>query len=503
LVPRLIKALVVTVLLATTATGVHAEPSSDVFSAGGYFRIMTRPDFQGGDGKLGHWNLHGRLLNEGPYAMLEMQLALLPQDADSNRVWTSVHARIEGGSVQNADVLGGTLDNFRLSQLYARAGNVLFEDVTWQLGTLFYYFGDLGLYDMRPAAIFFETVGLSATYNTDDVEFQVGVGDSGYFVRGTDYSTILTIGSSLRLRLSKRFELGVAGQLFYEPGVTGNRFAPHKTPSVDYEDFVRGEVAERFLEDNPGREDFFPKPEETSDISYKGVFYLGFSAGPIRWNNLFVTYERRFAENFRTEQLTVNNTPREFTIYSHDLTDERTVLTIGNEMQLALVPSKLDLVWGILYGAHTDGDNDSVSPSDHDRSYVSTVVRLQYYATRELHFLFETSLARETSDNGNLYRKFGDSVFQSTDGLSDTRGLEFGDSKTRDTWQLKVGPTLSPTGWGVYARPSFRLLYGLQYSSQINAFGNNFVESLDQFNDFGSANQRWHHLVALEVETWF
>jgi len=44
---------------------------------GGYFRVMTRPDFQGGDGRLGYWNLYGRLLNEGPFVALETQLHLL------------------------------------------------------------------------------------------------------------------------------------------------------------------------------------------------------------------------------------------------------------------------------------------------------------------------------------------------------------------------------------------------------------------------------------------
>ncbi len=475
-----------------------AEAERDRGSVGGYFRIMTRPDFQGGDGKLGYWNLYGRLLNEGPYGMLELKLDVLQEDPGKKNVWTSVHARIEGGSVQGADVLGGRLDQFRLSQLYARAGNLLFEDVTWQVGTLYYYYGDLGLYDVRPAALFFETVGLSATYKSDDVELLVGVGDSGYFIRGGAYSSILTAGLALRLRPSPKFEIGIGGQVFIEPQVTGNRFAPHVTPGVDYEDFIRGEVVQRFIDDNPGQQDFFPRPEPTSDLSYKGLFYLGFGAGPITWNNLFASVEKRPAENFRTEQ----SGGREFTIYAKDLTDERYVLTIGNEMQLELIAGKLDLVWGVLIGVHWDDDN-SIAPSDDDRAYYSTVLRANYYATPTLHFLVETSLARETSTHGDRYRRFADSIFQATGGLSDPRGLEFGDSDTRDTWQLKLGPVLSPTGLGAWARPSFRFLYGLQHSSQINAFGNSFVESLDQFNEFGSPNQRWHHVLSLEVETWF
>ena len=38
---------------------------------GGYMRVMTRPDVQGGNGTLGYWNLYGRLLNERGYTMLD------------------------------------------------------------------------------------------------------------------------------------------------------------------------------------------------------------------------------------------------------------------------------------------------------------------------------------------------------------------------------------------------------------------------------------------------
>ena len=36
----------------------------------GYVRAGARPDFQGAGATLGYWNLYGRLLNEGPYAMI-------------------------------------------------------------------------------------------------------------------------------------------------------------------------------------------------------------------------------------------------------------------------------------------------------------------------------------------------------------------------------------------------------------------------------------------------
>jgi len=113
-----------------------ADAGDSPFSAGGYARIMTRPDLQGGMSQLGFWNLYGRLLNEGPYAALELRLDLLEHDPVSNHPWTSLHARVEGGSVANADPGGGSLALFRLSQLYAQTGNVLFEHVTWQVGTL-------------------------------------------------------------------------------------------------------------------------------------------------------------------------------------------------------------------------------------------------------------------------------------------------------------------------------------------------------------------------------
>ena len=142
-----------------------AQAPDSRFSAGGYFRIMARPDFQGGNGRLGYWNINGRLMNEGPYAALEMKLDLLQAPPGTTDIWASLHARVEGGSVTTADSGNGSLVNFRFSQLYARAGNILAANVIWQLGTLQYYFGDLGLYDIRPAQLFEDTVGLSARYS--------------------------------------------------------------------------------------------------------------------------------------------------------------------------------------------------------------------------------------------------------------------------------------------------------------------------------------------------
>lgn len=143
---------------------------------GGYVRIMTRPDMEGGDGKLGYWNLYGRLMNEGPYAALELRQGILEPKPGSRAPWTDIHAKIEGGTVANADAGNGSLAYLRLSQLYAQAGNVGLSDVTWRLGTLESNFGDLGLYDMKPAQVLYDTVGAQARYQTPGLEFTLGAG---------------------------------------------------------------------------------------------------------------------------------------------------------------------------------------------------------------------------------------------------------------------------------------------------------------------------------------
>ena len=476
-----------------------ADAPRDRFSAGGYFRIMTRPDLQGGNSRLGFWNLYGRLLNEGPYAMLELKLDVLQAQPGTNDVWASVHAKIEGSSVQNADPGGGGLTNFRVSQLYVKAGNIGLQHVTWQLGTLENYFGDLGLYDVRPATLFNDTIGLSARYQVDRFDLLLGIGDSGYAVRSPHYDTIFTGGGSLRLRVNEHFELGGGGQVGYEPEVQGNRFAPYYTPAVRYEDFLRKEVAKTFFEQNPGKVDQFPKPVAQATSSFKAIGYLGFGKlGPLRWNNFFLSYKRLHPDNSYTESYL----GRDYTIYLSQLTDERYQLQAGNEMQLRLIPDRLDAVWGVLYGQDTNLDN-KLSPTDENRRYYSTVLRLQLYVTPTVHLLAEGSVAEEKSLNGNLYRNHVDSLFQNTGGLSDARGFENGDAAVRDTSQFKGGLVLNPTGFGIYARPSLRLLYGLQYSTQQAAFGNGFVDSLDQFNVFIGPERHWHSLVAIEAEAWF
>lgn len=466
---------------------------------GGYFRVQTRPDFAGGDGRLGYWNLYGRLLNEGPYGALELKLDLLERQVGAPVPWTDLHVKIEGGSIAGADSGGGSLGLFRLSQVYAQAGNVLIPGVVWRVGSLESTFGDLGLYDMRPGQVLLDTIGLQATIPTPAVDVSVGFGDAGYALRGSRYNTVLTAGGTVRVRAGRHLEIGAGGQGYIEPSVEGSRYAPYQTPGLSYEEYWRGEFLLNYAEENPGADQDAPPPEARASQSGKVIGYLGFGdLGPLRWNNLFVSWQKLHPQDLYSE--TYNSVSAD--LYIHDLTDERTVLTVGDELQLRLIPQRLDLVLGGLYGLHRDGDN-AIAPSDDARRYWSVIGRGQVYLTPSLHVLLESSYAEESSTNGDRYRDHADSIFTGTDGVQDERGLEYGDSDARTTLQVKGGFVLNPLGPGIYTRPSLRVLYGGQYSSQNNAFGNSFVETLDQYNTFGNVERHWHHLLALETEVWF
>jgi hypothetical protein len=476
----------------------NAEAVRDRFSAGGYFRIMTRPDMQGGDGKLGYWNLYGRLLNEGPWGTLALKLDLL-QNASRGDPWASVVTQIEGGSFHNTDSNLGKLGAFGVTRLYIEAGNLLAENLSFQLGTLEQRFGDLGLYDMWPAEIFWDTVGVAARYDVERFQVLVGVGDAGFQTRGSNYSTILSAGGMARLRFAGHLEIGVGGQYRHEPEVQGNRNAPYTTPGVAYQDYLRREVVKSWLQENPGQELLFPNPEASSSDSYKLIGYLGFGGfGPLRWNNLFANFLRLHPKNFYTESYG----GRDYTVFVKGLTDERYQVNLGNEMQVGLIRDRLDATWSMIAGYHWDDDN-ALSASDDNRFFFSTVLRLQAYLTQTVHLLAESSLAQEQSLQGNLYREHFDSVFHNSEGIPDSRGFEYGDTDTRNTWQFKGGLVLNPRGPGIFTRPSLRLLYGLQYSNQNQAYGNAFSDSLDQYNIFSGTESHWHSVVAIEAEAWF
>ena len=105
--------------LALLSAPVHAADAD----LGGYLRVGVRPDFGGGSGALGYWNLFGRLLNEGPWLALDGRIRLLERVPGSDDVWTHVHVRIEGGSLANADPNGGSLTAMRLSLANSRQTN--------------------------------------------------------------------------------------------------------------------------------------------------------------------------------------------------------------------------------------------------------------------------------------------------------------------------------------------------------------------------------------------
>lgn len=466
---------------------------------GGYLRVMTRPDLEGGDGRLGYWNLYGRLLNEGPYAALELRQDILDQKPGTLQPWTAVHAKIEGGTVANADAGGGSLAWMKLSQLYVQAGNIGLRDVTWRLGTLEQNYGDLGLYDMKPTILLHDTLGAQARYRSDRFELTAGLGDAGWSMKPEQYNTIFTGAVSARLNVADHLEVGVGAQGYLEPMVLGNKNAPHITPGLDYESWVRGEVLEEWERENPGQLAEFPNPEPTGAQSGKAVAYLGGGGfGPWRWSTVYASYAQLHPKGFVEESYDGETVA----LYVGELTDERSQIFVGTETQLALVPDRWDLVLAGLYGHNEDGDND-ISPSDDDRTFMSAVVRTQVYLSPAVHLLVESSIAEEVSHNGATYRNHKDSIFSSSGGAADGEGLEYGDSDTRHTWQGKGGIVLNPLGPGIYTRPSLRLLYGVQYSTQNNAFGNSFVETLDQYNDFGNVERHWHNVVALEAEAWF
>ena len=261
-----------------TGSDAHAQAR-----VGGYARIMARPDLQGGAGRLGYWNLYGRLLNEGPYAALDFDYDVLEPEVDSRQPWTTIHMRVEGGSVGGADPGNGRLDNFRLSQLYVLAGNVFLDNVTWQVGTLEKSMGDLGLYDMRPATIFFNTVGMGAELKTDQLEVILGAGDAGYSIRGEQYNPVLVAGGSARWG-DEHIQIGFGGQKNIESSVEGNIHAPYDTPGMKYEDWIRGEVIQTFRAENPINADRFPDPVAATADSGHLFGYLGFGGwGPLSW----------------------------------------------------------------------------------------------------------------------------------------------------------------------------------------------------------------------------
>ena len=483
----------------TFAGAAHADAQADRFGAAGYFRINTRPDLQGGNGALGFWNLYGRLLNEGNFGQLDMRLDLLQADPGTDDPYADVHARVDCTSFGQSDANNGSLAQCHFSQFYVEAGNVLLPHVKFRLGTQEYYHNDLGVYDFRPTSLFTDTIGLSADYNVDKLELLFLIGDAGFAIHGTNYNTVLVGGAVANFRVSDHFNFGGGIEGRYEPKVEGDRNAPYVTANLNYADYLRKEIVQNFLEQNPGQENNFPRPTATDANSWDFMGFVEFGGfGPIQWNTLQMRFSKRHPQQSTTE--TFNG--KTYDIFIKGITDERYALGGGDQLMLTIVPKKLDLVWAGYAEYDLDKDN-KVGPSDNNRFIWSTLARAIYYLSPTVHYLTEGSFAYEHSLNGNAYRDHADSIFNSTGGVSDSRGLEFGDSDLRTTVQLKTGFTLNPTGFGIFARPELRLLYGLQYSSQQAAFGSGFNESLNQYNQFVGPERHWHSVISIEAEGWF
>ena len=77
-------------VVAVLCSGLVA-PSSAA-DLGGYVRVATRPDLQGGEGTLGYWNLYGRLPNEGPWVAGGWRQARL--EGTPGAEWAGWRARV-------------------------------------------------------------------------------------------------------------------------------------------------------------------------------------------------------------------------------------------------------------------------------------------------------------------------------------------------------------------------------------------------------------------------
>jgi hypothetical protein len=515
-VKRFVLVLVVA-LCASTASPAFADDIGDRLSLGGYLRIQGLTDFQGGNGRLGLSSngcgtggpcLNGRLLNEGPDGIFLLRLQLLPIDKTGHEPWAAMYARVEGESFLGTDAGGGGLSNYALTSFGIEAGNIMLDNVTWRVGTLWYEPNSMGLYDYFVNDLFYGVIGLSGFYHSKYLDFMVGLGDQGWQLHGSNYDTVFTGGAWVRGRFGDHFEAGGGGQLGFEPASAGNQNGPYQTPGINYIDFYRQDIVQQYFNQlgTAGNVDTqLPNPETRSSVNWKIVGYLGAEKlGPLKSNNLYFHYLRNPPQQFVTETFTPpgGTAPQTYTIYVHDQTDRQYELIVGDEAQVTLLPRRLDMALGAIYGQERNYANTQVAGLDNE-NFESVVARFQLYMTQKVHFLFETSVAHEESLNGNLFRDHEDSIFANDNGVPDALGLQYGDSNTRNTWQGKTGIVLNPNGAGIFTRPSLRLLYGLQYSTAQDAFASGYVTSASQYNQFVGPEQHWHSVVGVEAEAWF
>ena len=167
----------------------------------------------------------------------------------------------------------------------------------------------------------------------------------------------------------------------------------------------RGEAVQSYRADNPIQADRFPDPERADAQSGHVFGYLGFGGwSGLKWNSTFVRWEKRHPEGPKQDSWAGETVD----VHVTNFTDERTVLTVGNETLIDAIPGRLEFALGTLYGLHKDGDN-SIMPSEHDRWYASAVLRAQVALTPTLAWLTESAIAQEVSTNGHFIREHEDS----------------------------------------------------------------------------------------------
>jgi hypothetical protein len=418
-------------------------------TVGGYFRLMARPDLVGGDGRLGTSAFYGRLLNEGPWGLLDVHQSL--GDGGVDGASGSLSLRIEGGAVAGGDPSNGSLLGFRLSQLHLDATHVAGLD--WRVGTLECTFGDLWLYDTRPTQMLVDVLGVSTTWKRGGTTATFGLGDAGWTLHGARYHIVASAGGSM-VHTAGPFTVGLGGQAWYEPA-DGDPDALRSTEGLDVDAWYGDRDAWARL--HPDNAVLPARP--VSGRGWKLAAHAGVGkVGIVHDARVQVVWQHRLPDGPAT--VTVDDTP--VSIGAADHTDGREELVVGAQVDLALVPDHLELAWGALLDVLHDAD-DPTNLTLGNRRGLSTVGRGQLALTRHVSLLAETSVAHEVA-----------------------RGRP-----ARRTWQGKGGLVLSPAGTGLDARPAIRLLGGVQRSSEPDAWPGTPTGS------------HWHALVSLEGEAWF
>ena len=490
-----------------------------------YFRASAQDDFGYNAPTLGWWPFYGRLMNETPWLMADFGYHVVrPETPGAPRA--TLFMRIEGGSYRNYDMNMGGLGNYSVNHIWLETENVLMRHFVTQTGNLWYNMGYIGIFDNFTSQVFWETIGIRAGHRLPKFEYFLGVGDSGWAIyrnRKGDgfthhqYANIPTVGGLIKVNLYEiaalkpvtakylpYWQAGATFQIMWERQNETMRGTPHQTPNVSYADIMRGEAFEKFMLENPGSSDYFPWARPVSANYYKLTAWTGFGGpeiGPFKiyWNDLSFRFEKKAPQIAVTE--TYDGESKD--IYISQFTDERYETVLFDEIQIRLLPNHFDLNAGFGFGYSWDNDNQ-IRPDDHNRVITSFVVRPIWYITEHLHYLVELVYAREKSTIGNRYREHFNSIKSNTKGIPDPDGLEWGDTDTKHTYQIKTGFTINPAGRGIYSRPVIRMLYGAQFSNVHAAFGNSFEESLNRRNQFNlSRDIHWHHMARVEIEHWF